>query len=367
MKAAVLHAPATPLRIEDVTLDEPRAGEVLVNVAAAGVCHSDYHYMRGDLPCPLPVVLGHEGSGTVEAVGPEVTKVSVGDPVVLMWRPRCGSCGFCLNGRPALCRIGQLARERGGLLDGTSRLRQGDTEFRHFLGVSCFAEKCVVAEQSLLPIPAGISAEVGAMVGCAVITGIGVVLNVVREATGEPVLIIGAGGVGLSCVMGAYLAGADPIIVADLSSDRLALARELGATHTILVRSEGLPDAVNDICEGGVSWALEAVGLAETLEDAIACLAPGGTAVAIGLGQADARFSARINHLVQGDRSVRGSLYGSANTPLDIPRILRLYQADRLPLERLLGRRYPLSAVNDAYAELARGATGRALICPSLG
>jgi Zn-dependent alcohol dehydrogenase len=366
MKAAVMHAPSTPLAIEELTLQEPREREVLVTVTAAGVCHSDYHYMQGHLPCPSPIVLGHEGAGIVEAVGPGVTRVAPGDQVVLMWRPRCGACKYCLAGRPALCEIGRLAREKGGLLDGSSRLRLGEDVVHHFLGVSCFAEQCVVAEESLLSVPSRIPQEIVAMAGCAVVTGIGVSLNVIGQAAGRSVLVIGAGGVGLSCVMGAQLVGADPIIVVDLAADKLALAGELGATHQLDATGIDVADAIQEICPGGVDWALEAVGQPATMEQAIASLAPGGTAVAIGLGQKGASFSAPINHLVQGDRGVRGSLYGSSNIPLDIPRILKLYESGRLPLDRLLGRTYPLSAVNEAYQDLAAGALGRGLIRPAL-
>ena len=363
-RAAVLHEPATPLVIEDVTIDEPQAQEVLVGILAAGICHSDYHYMRGDLSCPLPAVLGHEGCGVVEAVGPGVTRVAPGDRVVLMWRPACGHCRFCLTGRPALCEIGQRSRQTGGLLDGTSRLHLRGAEVKHFLGVSCLAERSVVAEQSVLRVAPDTPVEIAAMAGCAVVTGVGVALNVIGDAPGRAVLVLGAGGVGLSCVMGAKLIGADPIIVADLSPDKLALAAELGASHLIHAGEEDVVEAVTGICPGGVDWAIEAVGLTQTLEQAIGCLASAGTAVAIGLGHKDARFSARINHLVQGDRGVRGSLYGSSNTPLDIPRILRLHASGRLPLDRLLGRTYPLDAVNEAYEDLATGAVGRGLIRP---
>jgi Zn-dependent alcohol dehydrogenase len=225
----------------------------------------------------------------------------------------------------------------------------------------------VVAEESVLPIPSEIPPEIGAMVGCAVVTGIGAALNVIGNAAGRAVLVIGAGGVGLSCVLGAQLIGAAPIIVADLAPHRLQLASELGATHRIDAGRDDVLDAVQEICPGGVDWALEAVGSPATMEQAIACLAPAGTAVAIGLGHKDARFSAPINHLVQGDRGVRGSLYGSSNIPVDIPRILDLYEAGRLPLDRLLGETYPLAHVNQAYEDLAAGALGRALIRPELG
>lgn len=365
MKAAVLFEARAPLRIEDLTLDEPRAGEVQVRLKAVGICHSDYHYMVGDLPCPLPAVLGHEGTGEVVAVGPGVTRVAPGDSVVLMWRPRCGRCRYCSSGRPALCQSGRLASQPGGLLDGTTRLHIRDREVRHFLGVSCFAEECVVAEQSVIPIPSTVPPAVAAIAGCAVITGVGAVLNVLQNPAGESVVVIGAGGVGLSAVMGARLAGADPIIAVDLDDKKLALATELGATHTINSVENDVAEAVTEITDGGAEWAMEAIGLPRTLEQAVECIRPGGTAVAMGLAKANESFSARTNWLVQGDRQIRGSLYGSANLPVDIPRILGLYESGRLPLERLLGKSYPLEDVNEAYDALVGGALGRAILLPN--
>jgi Zn-dependent alcohol dehydrogenase len=350
--------------MEDVDLAEPREGEVRVRIDAVGVCHSDYHYMNGDLSCPLPIVLGHEGAGRVVSVGPGVTRVAPGDAVVLMWRTRCGRCRYCSTGRPAMCQQGRAAIVSGGLLDGTSRLSLGGKEVKHFLGASCFAEECVVSEQSVVAIPPTVSAEVAAVAGCAVITGVGAVLNVVENAAGASMLIIGAGGVGLSAVMGARLVGADPIIVADISEAKLALAGELGATHTIDATQEDVVEATHRIA-GGVDWALEAIGLPETIEQAIDALRPAGTAVVMGLAKADARFTVRSNALVQGEKTIRGSLYGSANTPVDVPRILGLYQSGRLPLDKLLGRSYPLAAVNEAYDSLVAGAVGRSILLPN--
>lgn len=364
MRAAVLHDVGSPLEIEELDLAEPREGEIRVRLAAVGVCHSDHHYMKGDLPCPLPIVLGHEGAGEVVAVGPGVTTVQAGDSVVLMWRTRCGSCRYCSAGRPAMCQEGRAAILAGGLLDGTSRLRLAGREVKHFLGASCFAEECVVSEQSVVPIPAAIPSEVAAIVGCAVITGVGAVLNVLRSPAGTSVLIIGAGGVGLSAVMGAHLVGADPIIVADLSEEKLALAVELGATHSVSAADEDVVEAAHRI-SGGVDWALEAIGLPHTVEQAVDALRPTGTALIMGLAKADARFSVRSNALVQGDKTIRGSLYGSANPPVDVPRILGLYQSGRLPLDKLLGRTYPLEAVNEAYEALASGAVGRSILLPN--
>src|SRR3989442_5406449 len=237
VKAAVLHAPRAPFEVEDLVLDSPRAGEVLVRIAAAGVCHSDWHFVSGDLTTPLPAVLGHEGAGIVEEVGPHVTSVKPGDHVVLLWRAGCGRCEYCSAGKPRLCSAGRVMRSAGVLLDGTSRLHGSAGEVRHFPGVSCCAERAVVPEMSLLPIGADVPLELAPLVGCAVMTGVGAVINTAGVRPGTSALIVGAGGVGLSAVMGARLAGADPIIVADLVPKKLELAQELGATHVLDGRS----------------------------------------------------------------------------------------------------------------------------------
>ncbi|SDS33618.1 zinc-binding dehydrogenase [Actinopolymorpha singaporensis] len=362
VRAAVLDSPGTPLRVEELSLQPPRAGEVLVRVTAAGLCHTDLHYLSGDLACTTPIVPGHEGAGVVEQVGAGVTSVRPGDSVVLMWRPRCGRCAYCSSGRPALCDTAHVQITTNGLLDGTTRLRRGDQEVRHLLGVSCFAERCVVAEQSVIRIPDDIPPRIASLVGCAVITGVGSVLNVVTDAARSGILVIGAGGVGLSCVLGGRLAGAYPLIVADVVPRRLELAARLGATHTIDSGRNDLGQAVREICPEGVDWALEAVGRAPTLEQAVACLRKGGTLVAIGLGAVGATFEVPINQLVQQEKRLVGSLYGSANTVTDVPKLLELYKAGRLPLEELVGPTYPLSQVNDACQALVDGAVGRIVL-----
>jgi Zn-dependent alcohol dehydrogenase len=376
MRAAVLHAPGEPLRLEEVRLAGPGQGELLVRVQAAGVCHTDLHYMTGDLTCRLPAVLGHEGAGIVEEAGPGVSGIEPGDAVVLMWRPRCGRCEFCLTGRPALCAAIKVPVATGGLLDGTSRLSLGGGRpAHHFLGVSCFAEYCVVAQESVVRIPAGIPPRIAALTGCAVITGVGAVLNVMGadgtgpgRGPGSGVLVIGAGGVGLAVIMGAALTGAYPIIAADLSAERLKVARELGATHTIVAGQAGraeaadLADAVREIQPAGVQWAFEAVGKPETLVAGARSLRPTGTLVAIGLSRAGQTVPLPINELVQRDLRVIGSLYGSANTVVQIPRLLELHQAGRLDLSRIPGPEYPLTEINEAYARLPSLSVGRGLI-----
>jgi Zn-dependent alcohol dehydrogenase len=367
MRAVVLRRAGTPPRVEDVDLEGPRRGEIAVRIEAAGVCHSDYHYMSGELVAPLPLVLGHEGCGIVERVGPDSDgRIGVGDRVALLWRPRCGRCDACLAGNPVLCEKGRVQASTGGLPDGTSRLSFADgTELHHLMGVSCFAERVVVSESAVVKVPEGVPPEVAAITACAVVTGLGAVLNVVERAAGKGILVVGAGGVGLSGVMGARLAGANPIIVADVDPTKLALARELGATHVIDSGHDDLLAEVVRITGGsGVPWAIEAVGRSQTLEAALECVAPGGTMVAIGLGSAEARFTVPLNQVVQRQKRIVGSLYGSANPPIDLPRIFGLYLAGRLPLDRLIGERMPLAEVNRAYEALLNGSVGRSILVP---
>jgi Zn-dependent alcohol dehydrogenase len=365
MKAALLFDTNTPLVIEDVTLDAPHRGELKVRIQAAGVCHSDLHYITGDLPGKLPVVLGHEGVGIVMEVGEGVTRFAPGDSVVMTWRPRCGNCEFCTSGRPALCVLGRVQGSTGGLPDGTSRLSLNGNKVHHLMGVSCFAEECVVSEQSAIKIPAEVPPEIAAIVGCAVVTGVGAALNLMNEATGDAVLVMGAGGVGLSAIMGLNLLDAYPIIAVDTVDARLDLARELGATHAINAATDDVPAELGLIAPGRLKWALDAVGIAQTLELAVDSVSTLGTVVAVGLGKAGAKASISLNPLVQQEKRVVGSLYGSSNPMVLIPKILDLYLAGRLPLERLIGESYSLADVNEAYKALGSGAPGRAIIVPS--
>lgn len=364
MKAAVLRETGRAMTIEDVELAEPKAGEVKVRVRAAGVCHSDLHYMLGDLVTRLPIVLGHEGAGIVESVGAGVTRVAPGDAVVMTWRPRCGYCEHCASGRPALCTSAKLQVQSAGLLDGTSRLTAGAEKVHHFLGVSCFAERAVLNQESVIKIPDDTPPEIAAIVGCAVVTGVGAVLNVMGAGAGKSVLVVGAGGVGLSAVIGAQLVGAHPIVVADVSREKLDRALALGATHTIEVGDGPLDEAVREVCPDGVEWAFDAVGKPETVQGAMASLRPAGTTVAIGLGRAGATVAIPLNDLVQRDKRLIGSLYGSSNTILQVPRLLELYAAGRLKLDALVGTTYPLDRINDAFDELVSGAVGRGVIVP---
>jgi Zn-dependent alcohol dehydrogenase len=353
------------MTIEDLDLAAPGPGEVEVVIEAAGLCHSDVHYLKGGLTAKTPIVLGHEGCGVVVNVGPGVARVSPGDRVVFLWRPRCGQCEFCLTGRPALCPLGKVHGQTNELLRGGTRLSVGGAAVHHLMGASCFAERAVVSEESLIVIDDDIPSEVAAIVGCAVVTGVGAVLNHVEEGAGSSVVVIGAGGLGLSAVLGAGLVGASRIVVADLVDERLEMAKQLGATHVVRSDRDDLAQCVHDITGGGARYVIDTTGHPGAIRSGFDALRPGGTAVLVGLGTASAEVQLPLNQVVQGEKRVVGSLYGSANTPVQIPRILDLYRSGRLPLDRLVDRTFSLEEVNAAVEYLRDGAVGRLVLLPS--
>jgi len=365
MRAAVLRTVGTPLTLEDLELDAPRDGEVLVRIEAVGVCASDLHYMMGDLTAKLPIVPGHEGAGIVEALGPNTDdRVAVGDRVALLWRPRCGECEACIAGNPVLCRYGRVFATSNGLMDGSTRLHSGDERVHHLMGVSCFAERVVVSQTSLLRVPDGVPPEVAAVSACAVITGVGAVMNAVHNAAGRSLAVLGTGGVGLCAIMGAAMIGAEPVIAIDVDDAKLELARKVGATITINAATTDVVAQVQDRSDGGADWMIDAVGQARTMQQGFAALRPGGTLVAIGLNSADATFAVPINELVQRQKRIVGALYGSSNPRIDLPRIFSLYLAGRLPLDALITSRRPLDEVNEATADLRSGVAGRTVLIP---
>lgn len=365
IRAAVLREFGAPLTIEEIELSPPRTGELLIEIEAAGVCHSDLHYLRGDLQCPLPVVPGHEGAGRVVARGPGTRgDISVGDRVALLWRPNCGQCAQCVAGRPIMCELGPVQARSGGLLDGTTRMTAAGRPVHHLLGVSCFAERVVVPERSVVRVPDDIPPEVAAIAGCAVITGVGAVRNVIGGCVGDPLVVFGAGGVGLAAVMGARIAGAHPLIAVDVDAEKLALAARLGATITIDARDGDVVEQVLGRIPAGAKWVIEAIGRPDTLASAIAMLAPGGTVVAVGLGRVGETFDVPINELVQRQKRVVGSLYGSSIPQLDLPRIFDLYRSGALPLDLLIGERFALDRINESFDALQSGGIGRSIVYP---
>jgi Zn-dependent alcohol dehydrogenase len=367
VRAAVLRPGRSRLRVEELWLAPPGPGEARVRVEAAGVCHSDHHYISGALVCPAPAVLGHEGAGVVEEVGPDVSSVQVGDRVLFLWRAGCGDCGYCAAGRPALCGSGQRTRATGTLRAGTRRWREASGgEVSHFLGVSCFAEQTVCHASSLLPIGPDVPFGIAALAGCAVMSGVGAVVNTARVRPGMSVLVIGAGGVGLSAVMGARLAGARRILVADLSASRLTLAAELGGTDLIDAGREDLVTAVTGLEPGGVDHAFEMIGDPGVIASATRCVRRGGVVTVVGLTKAGSHAQVDTLDLVLGEKRLQGSMYGSSRPRHDYPRLFELSARGALPIHRLLSREYPLDGIAGAFDDMLSGRVARAVLRPQL-
>lgn len=360
IKAAVLYEPNQPLVVEHVDLDEPQAGEVLVKMAAAGVCHSDYHIMKGEWGSPLPVVLGHEGAGVVERVGPGVTRLSPGQPVILNFRANCGTCHYCTIGRPVLCN--GVSTPRTAMFDGTSRLHKDGMVIHHMARTACFAEYTVVPESGAVAVREDMPLDKACLVGCAVMTGVGAVTNTARIEPGATVAVIGCGGVGLNAVQGAALAGAGRIIAVDMLHNKLEFAREFGATDVV---NAGNGDAVARVVEmtgGGVDYAFEAIGKSTTIAQAYEMLALGGTAVIVGMAPEDDEVTLNALSFPRTERSIVGSWYGGARPWVDLPKMADLYMNGRLKIDAMISRTYPLDEINIAYDALAAGEVARSII-----
>ena len=363
MKAAILREINRPLLVTDVDIDPPRQGEVMVRMVAGGVCHSDLHAIHGDLAAPLPVVPGHEGAGIVEKVGPGVRSVVPGDHVLLLWRASCGKCYFCSRGRPALCDLGSRIRWSGKLGDGTARFHWQGQEVNHFGGVSSFAEYSVLVEEAVIKIPNDISLVKAALVGCAVMTGVGAVMNTAQVEAGSSVAVIGAGGVGLNVIQGAALVGAERIIAVDLLDNKLEYARQFGATHTVNAGRQDVAAVIRDLTDGrGVDYAFEVIGQPKTIAQALEATRRGGKTVLIGIPATGALVAIAAQPFVLQEKTLIGSLYGTTVPHRDVPMLLGLYAAGRLKLDELISREYPLADINEAFAALERGEVARSVI-----
>ncbi len=350
------YAATRPLSIETLDLSPPGPDEICVRVLAAGLCHSDLSVIDGSRPRPLPMVLGHEATGEVVEVGAHVQGFAQGDRVVFSFVPMCGHCDPCASARPALCEPGALANVAGTLLAGTRHWTGGDgNELQHHLGVSAFAEYTVVSAHSAVRIGAQLPPEIAALFGCAVLTGVGAVVNTARVMPGESVAVFGLGGVGLAALLGARASSAYPLIAVDVAEDKLALARELGASHCIDARQPDSVAAIRDASSGGVHHAIESVGSEQVLAQAYAATRRGGTTVTVGLPAPGRMFSIPAVSLVAEERTVKGSYMGSAVPRRDIPRYIAMYRAGLLPVERLLTHRLRLDEINAGFDRLARG------------
>jgi S-(hydroxymethyl)glutathione dehydrogenase/alcohol dehydrogenase len=362
-RAAVLFEPGQKLEVCEVDVQDPGPGEVRIQLKAAGVCHTDLSVMTGQLKAPLPAILGHEGAGIVSDVGAGVTSFQPGDHVIPLWRLSCGECEYCSGGRPALCAEGTEIRSSGRLQDGTSRFSFEGKEILHFAGVSSFSNYTVLPEGAVLKIPQDLPFEQAALMGCAVITGVGAVVNAAKVKPGRTVAVFGAGGVGVNVVQGAVLAGAKTIIAVDRYASRLEEARVFGATHTVNA-SDGDPvAAIRELTEGrGVDYAFEAVGLPVTIEQAFNSLAKRGVAMVVGIAPSNTEVTISSSALVYEERVLAGSLYGSAAPKTDIPMMIDLYRGGKLKLDELLTRTYPIEEINEAYDAMQSGETLRSVV-----
>ena len=366
--AARPYADSRPLSVETVTLDPPGPGEVRVAIKAAGLCHSDLSVINGDRPRPLPMALGHEAAGVVEALGDGVTDLNIGDHVVMVFMPSCGHCDPCAGGRPALCEPGAAANGRGELLSGARRIFREGEAVNHHLGCSAFAAHAVVSRRSLVRIDPDLSFEEAALFGCAVLTGVGAVVNTAGVRAGQSVVVVGLGGVGLASVLGALASGASPVVAVDLSEDKLALARTLGPTpdqvQTVNAADPDAVDQVRALTNGGADFAFEMAGSVRALEAAWKMTRRGGTTVTAGLPPPDAALAVNDVSLVGEERTLKGSYIGTCVPSRDIPRYVALYRQGRLPVDRLMSGLISLDDINTGFDRLADGAVVRLIVRP---
>lgn len=348
-----------PLKIEKITLDPPGPGEVLVKIKAAGLCHSDLSVINGDRPRGLPMVLGHEASGEIVQLGTHVNELAVGDHVVMVFVPSCGCCLPCMQARPALCEPGARANTEGTLLDGSRRAHVGDDYLNHHLGVSCFAEYAVVSVRSCVKINVELSHREATLFGCAVLTGAGAVLNRANIKAGDTAAIVGLGGVGLSALLAASAAGAQRLVAIDLNDDKLALAKTLGATHTVNPSQVSNHAELIEAAGGSVDFGFDMAGAVPAFEAAYALTRRGGSTITSGLPNPASRFSLSLSQLVAEERDIRGSYLGSGVPAVDITRYIDLYLAGKLPVDKMLGKAFSLDQINEGFDHMATGSSLR--------
>ena len=369
-RAAVLHtvgapppyAQSQPLRIEEIDIAPPGAGEVLVRVRAAGLCHSDLSVINGDRPRPVPMALGHEAAGEVVECGPLVADLQPGDHVVMVFVPSCGHCVPCMEGRPALCEPGAASNTAGTLLGGGRRLSMAGKNVNHHMGVSAFAEHAVVSRRSLVKIDPTLAFDEAALFGCAVLTGVGAVVNTAKVTPGTTTAVVGLGGVGMNSILAASLSGARIVVAVDLYDDKLELAKSLGATHAVNARAPDVVEQVRELSGGGVDFAFEMAGSVQAMELAYRITRRGGTTVTAGLPHPDHRWPLQQVNLTAEERTVKGSYVGSCVPVRDIPRYIALYKEGRLPVDRLMSDHLKLEEINAGFDRLASGRVVRQVV-----
>ena len=361
-KAVVCREINQPVVVEEIEVESPRRGEVMIRLAACGVCHSDYSVTTGTIPFPPPVVLGHEGAGIVVEVGEGVTEIAIGDPVVSSFVSMCGKCRYCQTGRPQLC--DQAAKAAYTLPDGTVRTRdlQGQP-LNIFSGCGVMAEVATLHVDNVVKIAKDIPLDRAALVSCGVMTGVGAVVNTARVEPGSVTVVFGAGGVGLNAIQGCVIAGAAMIVAVDMSDAKLELARQFGATHTLNAKSEeNVVKAIRKLTGGGADYAFECVGYGEIAAQAYGVLRKGGTAVVVGVASQKDTTTLRTASLTFEEKTLTGSYFGSARPREDFPRLLALYRAKRLKLDELITRTYRIDEAPQAFADLASGKNARGVI-----
>ncbi|HAB38395.1 MAG TPA: alcohol dehydrogenase [Rhodobacteraceae bacterium] len=372
MKAAILRSSSAqrpysvskPLSIEDVELDPPKRGEVLVRIKAVGLCHSDLVAISGERAKPMPIVIGHEAAGIVEELGEDVKGFAIGDHVVPSYVASCGHCEMCSVGRPALCEPATVANAKAVFKDGTTRLHQGSTRIHHHSGVAGFAEYSVLPEEALVKIDKSIPFEHAALFGCGVVTGVGAVINSAKAKPGQFIAVVGLGGVGLSAVLAALAIGAGKVLALDLSQEKLHFAKELGVHHALNAADEDVIEQVLALTGGGVHCAIETAGSGQALQTAYNITRRGGTTVAAGMPGAETMINLSHLKIAAEERCIKGSYMGSCVAKRDIPRYLNMFQNGILPVNRLMSRSIGFDDLNAAMDRLADAKTIREVLIP---
>ena len=357
MKAAVLREVRTPLQIEQVQISKPGPHEVLIRTAAAGVCHSDLHFIEGSYPHPLPAVLGHESSGIVEQVGSEVRTVKPGDHVITCLSAFCGHCEHCVTGHMSRCVSPDTRRDK----TDAPRLSQEDGPMLQYLNLSSFAEQMLIHEHACVAIRKDMPLDRAALIGCGVLTGVCSVFHTAKVRPGDTVAVIGCGGVGLAAINGAAIAGASRIVAIDMSPAKDNLARHFGATDFVCAADGDAVKTVLEMTKGGVDHSFEAVGLSKTAEQAFGMVKRGGDANIIGMIPIGQSVTVP-GYMFLGEKKLQGSLMGSNHFPVDMPRLVDMYLAGKLKLDEMISRRIKLEEVNEAFEEMKRGEIARSVI-----
>jgi S-(hydroxymethyl)glutathione dehydrogenase/alcohol dehydrogenase len=359
MKAAVFHGPNQPLKIEDVDIDEPREHEIVVRTVASGVCHSDLHFVDGLYTCPTPAILGHEAAGIVDKVGSQVTYVKPGDHVIACLSVFCGYCPECMSGRPNLCSNKSATQRPKG---DKPRLSQGGKKITQFADLSSYAEKMLVHENAVVKIREDFPLDRAALIGCGVITGVGAAINTAKVEPGSTVAVFGAGGIGLSVIQGARIAGARQIIAVDKFEHKLALAKRFGATHAVDASNTDPVDAIRSMTGGtGVEYSFEAIGLKKAAEQAYECLAPGGLATIVGMIPLGQKVEIDGFSMLF-EKRIQGCYMGSNRFRIDMPRLIEFYMQGRLNLDDMISRRGHLEDVNEAFRAMKAGEVARTVL-----